>query len=33
MSVIQVYAPTAESIEGEIDKFYETLESTMAKIP
>ena len=33
MSVIQVYAPTAESTEEEIDKFYEALESTMAEIP
>lgn len=33
MSVIQVYAPTADSTEDDIEVFYEKLESTLREIP
>jgi len=33
LSVIQIYAPTADSSKEEINMFYDALETTMAEIP
>lgn len=33
LSVVQVYAPTAESSEDDLERFYENLEQTIRDIP
>ena len=33
LSIIQVYAPTTDYDDNEVDKFYEMIEETIATIP
>ena len=33
ITVVQVYAPTADSTEDDIERFYEQLEDTMKGVP
>jgi len=33
MAVIQIYAPTADSKDDDIEDFYETLEATLQELP